>query len=509
MSGAPVRVLSLDSLRAGGEEFMQEISREYYEAHAGLKPTAELQPIYARHRDVLGADALRLALDSFRNGEEGSEERRGARALLEWLAEAQSSRELAPLDEREIAWEGEAVISVDGGRQVPFQRAAIEMANSTDRNERLALEAARSRLVEAELAPIRRERFSREREITEALDLAGSYNSTFELLSGIDLASLAEQCEGFLRDTQGMWDEVFPAFVRKGLGIAPAEATRADALALFRAREFDGYFPGNRLTETVERQARDMGIDATASGRIVFDTAEREGKRSRAFCSPVRVPDEVYLVLRPHGGQTDWTTFLHELGHALHFANARPQLPMEYRWLGDNSITEGYAMLFDHLMQDAGWLKRYTELGSRTPEFLRAAGFEELHFLRRYCAKLTYEISLYGGDLSWESLADLYVERLTGATTFRYSGADAFVDVDARFYAARYLRAWQLQALIAETLVERYDSDWWRNPRAGPWVVQSLFGEGQRELAQEQAERVAGKRLSFDPLVRSIERLLA
>src|SRR5205085_9560255 len=58
------------------------------------------------------------------------------------------------------------------------------------------------------------------------------------------------------------------------------------------------------------------------------------------------------LVMRPHGGQTDWNTFLHELGHALHFAYMRPDLPYEYRWLGDNSVTEGYAMLFDHLMQD-------------------------------------------------------------------------------------------------------------------------------------------------------------
>ena len=83
-----------------------------------------------------------------------------------------------------------------------------------------------------------------------------------------------------------------------------------------------------------------------------------------------------------------------------------------------------------------------------------------------------------------------------------------FVDVDPRYYAARYLRAWQLQALITETLVERYDADWWRNPRAGPWIVQSLFGEAQRELAQEQADRVSGKALSFAPLVRSIERML-
>jgi oligoendopeptidase F len=252
-----------------------------------------------------------------------------------------------------------------------------------------------------------------------------------------------------------------------------------------------------------------MGIDPEANGRIIFDTGEREGKRSRAFCSPVRVPDEVYLVLRPHGGQTDWNTFLHELGHALHYAYMRPDHPMEYRFMGDNSVTESYAMLFDHLMQDGGWLQRYTGLDKKTtPEFLRSAGFEELHFLRRYSAKLIYETQLYGGAVSWDSLPDLYVELLTGATGFRYSRADAFVDVDPRYYSARYLRAWQLQSLLAETLVERYDADWWRNPRCGPWMENSLFGEAQRELAHELAQRVSGKTLSFAPLIRSIERML-
>jgi hypothetical protein len=142
------------------------------------------------------------------------------------------------------------------------------------------------------------------------------------------------------------------------------------------------------------------------------------------------------------------------------------------------------------------------------PRYLRAAGFEELHFIRRYCAKLIYEVALYGGGVSWPSLADLYVETLTGATGFQYQRADAFVDVDPRFYSARYLRAWQLQALLAESLVERFNSDWWRNPQAGPWIVAELFARGQRELAEEQAERVAAKPLSFAPLIKSIEGLL-
>jgi hypothetical protein len=501
--------LSIERLRREGEAFMEELSREYFLAHAGLKASAELQPIYGKHSGILSRDALDLTRETFASSAEGTDERRSARLLLDWQAESQSARELAALDEREIAWEGDAVVRTADGREIPYQRTAIELANSLDREERARIETARRTLVERELAPMKRERFQRERDITEALGLADGYNATWELLNGVSLSALRDECAGFLRDTQAMWDEVCPAFVKRVLGMKLSETTRADALALFRAREFDAFFPGAEMEPAIRRQVREMGIDPEAAGRVRFDTGEREGKRSRAFCAPVRVPDEVYLVLRPHGGQTDWQTFLHELGHALHFANMRPDHPMEYRWLGDNSITEGYAMLFDHLMQDAGWLRRYTGLEKKTsPHYLRSAGFEELHFLRRYCAKLIYETQLYGGDVPWDALPDLYVETLTGATTFRYARADAFVDVDPRFYAARYLRAWQLQALITETLVERYDEDWWRNPRAGPWIVQSLFSEAQRELAQEQAARVSGKALSFAPLVRSIERML-
>jgi hypothetical protein len=499
--------LSLESLRAGGEAFMHEISREYYLAHSGHKATADLQPVYAKYANILGPDALALTLEAFRGAAPASEEQRSTRLLLDWQAEAQSSRQLATLDEREIAWEGSAVVRLPDDREIQFEALPIEIANDPSIKERHIIEAARGALVERELAPIRRERFQREREITEALELADGYNATFELLSGISLADLRAECEQFLRDTQALWDEVLPDFSKRVLGVPTSELTRADALAMFRAREFDAYFPPTSMEPTIRRQVREMGIDPLAAGRVTLDTGEREGKRSRAFCAPVRVPDEVYLVLRPHGGQTDWTTFLHELGHALHFAYMRPELAFEYRWLGDNSITEAYAMLFDHLMQDRGWLKRYTDLGgARVPAFVRAIAFSELHFLRRYSAKLIYETQLYGGDVRWDALPDLYVETLTSATTFRYHRSDAFVDVDPRYYAARYLRAWQLQALIAETLVERYDVDWWRNPRAGPWICAALFGEGQRELAHEQAERVAGRGLSFAPLVRAIER---
>ncbi len=501
--------LSLERMRREGDAFMQEVSREYYLAHAGLKHTAELQPIYARHATILGPEALALVRDAFLGAVRGSETHRGTRIILEWLVDVQAQRELASLEEREIAWESAAVVALADGRTIPYQRAAIDLANASTRAERLMIERGRAELVVRELAPLRRDKFARERELIESLAIASDYRATFSALSGVDLAALAKECRAFLRDTQGMWDESAREVVRAKLGIPLREATRADALFLLRARELDAFFPAAAMEAGVRRQLAEMMIDPDAGGRIIYDTGERDGKRPRAFCAPVRVPQEVYLVIRPHGGQGDWRALLHETGHALHFAYAREDLPFEYRWIGDNSVTEGYAMLLDHLMQDAAWLRRYTELsGGHVPRWLRAAGFEELQFLRRYCAKFIYELALYGGETRWDALPDLYVDALTSATSFRYDSADAFVDVDARFYSVRYLRAWQLQALLGETLRARFDDDWWRNPRAGPWMLRELFGEGQRELADELAHRVAGRSLSFAPLVRSVETLL-
>lgn len=503
------RSLTLDTLRARGDAFHEALSREYYLSQAGLKATAELQPLYAEYADILGADALAMVREAFLAAPEGSEERRGTRLLFDWLIDAQAQRVLAAVDEREIAWENAAVLTLDDGRQLPYQRAAIEIGNAEDRDERMRIERARAALVGRELAPLRRDRFSREIDEISGLDVAGGYIPTFDAISGFSVEELARQCAQFLRDTQSLWDDTVREVVRTKLGIRVEEATRADALALMRASEFDPQFPAATMEQSVRGQVADMGIDPLAGRRIIYDTGEREGKRARAFCAPVRVPDEVYLVLRPHGGQGDYRTLLHELGHALHFAYTRGELAFEYRWLGDNSVTEGYAMLFDHLLHDAGWLRRYTGLTKSTvPPFLRAAGFEELQFLRRYCGKLIYEVELYGGRVPWDALPDLYVQILTSATTFQYDPADAFVDVDPRFYAARYLRAWQLQAVFTEALVERFDADWWRNPRAGPWMIGQLFAEGQRELGHEIGARVGGA-LTFGPLIRDVERLLA
>lgn len=500
--------LTLDRLRREAEALSEGVARALWQAHAGLAPEAALQPLYARHAAAYGDEALALARELL----DAPAANATGRALAEWVVETRVARALAPLDEREIAWERTAVVQSGDGGAMEYGRVPIALANTRDRRERAALEAARATLVAAELAPQRRERLQREHDATAAVGMADGYVATFARTSGIDVAALDAAAAALLRDTQAMWDDVLPDFVRRRLDVPVRELTRADALALFRAPEFDaGFAPGGMLA-TVRTQLSAMGIDPSAGQRIRYDVGDRPGKRARAFCAPVRVPDEVHLVLRPMGGAQDWRTLLHEVGHALHFAHARRDLPFEARWAGDHSVTEGYAMLLDHLLLDRGWLRRYTELeATRVPEFLRAAAFQELYMLRRYAAKLRYELARHG-SAAWGDAPDLYVTTMEAATSVRHAAADALVDVDPRLYVARYLRAWQLQAVLAAGLRERYDEDWWRNPRAGPWLTGTLMAEGQGMDADGVAAvagtaAVAG--LTFAPVIQAIESRLA
>jgi hypothetical protein len=129
----------------------------------------------------------------------------------------------------------------------------------------------------------------------------------------------------------------------------------------------------------------------------------------------------------------------------------------------------------------------------------------ELFMARRYAAKLNYELELHRSGV--EGAEDRYDEWLSEATRFRYDGADALLDLDFGFYAARYLRAWQLEAALANMLVSRFDVQWFRRAEAGA-VVLDLMRRGQASAADELADTATGQSLSFAPVVTRMEHVL-
>jgi hypothetical protein len=489
-----------DDLVTRGEALHTDLGRESYLTGAGLKTDPAFQQIYERYRDLQCDAAVEIARAS------------GVAPLFEWVVDLRVGRRVAASEEQQLIWEQQAVLRVDQ-RAVPYLRAAIELQNSADRGWRIALDRARALTGAEGLNALRRERFLTERDVVLGFGAGADYVASIAALSGIDLVALGDQADRLLRDTRDLYAEALARLVHRRLGIPVADLVRADTGWAFRADQFDAAFPPQALLPTALRQMGEMGLDATEQGRVRFDTEERDGKQPRAFCVPVRVPDEVYLVLRPAGGHADYRTFWHELGHAMHFAAVDRERPFHERWLGDNSVTEGFAMLWDHLTLDGGWIATYSELGRRGSgaegeirELLFELAVAELYMLRRYAAKLHYEIALHRSD--YEQVAPLYAELLTEATRFRFPEEDFLRDVDPGFYAARYLRAWQLEAALAGALVEQFDHDWYRNPRAGGFV-RDLMRRGQAEDAGRLAENVTGAPLSFAPVIQRLTAALA
>lgn len=483
-----------EELRRDGEACNEELGREWYRTGAGLTDRPQFQAIYDRYAHLASPEAVAGARWA------------GSPVFVEWAVNNVIGRATAGLDERQQRWEQTTTVDLPDGTVVPYQRIPIELGNTDDRARRRALEEARARRL-PELEPICRERFRRERAVLAEMG-DGDAVLARSTLAGIPLDALAEEGARFLAATDDLYRDALSDLAGRRLGLAVDRLGRFDIARLFRWPELDGAFPGPAMLETARRQLGELRLDPSCGGRVRFDIDERPGKSPRAFVSPARVPDEVYLVLRPRGGHTDYRTFWHELGHAMHFGSVDRDRPFEHRWLGDNSVTEGFAMLFDHLLLNPGWLRRFAGLArSSTQILVRELFVEELFFVRRYTAKLDYERALYRADPDAD-LSDRYSEQLTEATRFRYGPGDALVDVDPGFYAARYLRAWQLEAAMSEFLTEQFDEDWFRNPQAGPLLAE-LFSRGQADPADALALQVTGGSLSFDTVRRRLEANLA
>lgn len=481
------------------ESFLEGLERAQYRALAGLTETPGLSAVYDRHAFLFEPETFRSVAPP------GAPPDPRRAYLREFLAEGIEGHRTRDLRDDFLAAEATSTISL-GGETIRYRRAPVLIRREADRGRRAALDAARLAVLSGTLNPLLQEMIERCHAVAQEL-LGVSYDAYCETLAGVDFDALEREVETLLDETRDAHADLLAHYSRRILsGVRADDLQNHDLAHLLYGAEFHALFQPERMIERVTGAVEAMGLDLTAGGRVELDLDERPAKAPRAFCAPIRVPEEIKLVLQLYGGYDDYTTLLHELGHALHFAHVDPGQPMEFRRLGDNGVTEGYAMTFDHLMQTPEFLRRV--IGIDDPEdFLRFIGFRDLVLLRRYGAKFLYERSLHRSGPAPGRAAE-YVERLSEATGANTPATLYLDDVDPHFYVIRYLRAWMLAGALHVALRERFDADWFLNPGSGPFL-QDLWSLGQALPAEDLArERLGFERLTFAPLLELIHERL-
>jgi hypothetical protein len=486
----------IDALSADADRFLAELDEETYLHFAGHKETYDLAPIYERHERLTQLDTA-LGLGASLDGDPRRRE------LWKFACEGYLGNFVSEEAERIAELEATLTANVDG-EEIPFRMLKPRLGNEEDRDLRARIEKARNELTEEHLNALQLQAAEVVQRETRRLG-AESYADLYRRF-GFPLDDLAEQCRRFLEETDDLWEQAGDRFFRSRVGISLSEIKRWDLGRAWRGADWDAAFPSQAMLPALEVTLAELGIDLYSQQNVELDLEERPNKDPRAFCSPIEVPGRVVLVMKPQGGPSDWRALFHEAGHTEHFAHTAASLSPEERRLGDNAVTEGWAMLLEHLTIDPVWLEQRLDF-PRPYEFAAEGATELLWLVRRYCAKLRYELEFHSAaDLT--TLGPRYVELLSGATKVEPAAVDYLGDIDDGFYASQYLRAWALEAQLRAHLRERFGNAWFSRREAG-LLLRELWAEGQKPTADELLRDVTGEALELAAVADRIRESLA
>ena len=127
---------------------------------------------------------------------------------------------------------------------------------------------------------------------------------------------------GRLRDT---WFEKLLGPERDAL------PTNAHVHYLRRLSPLESTYTKERSVDVCMASVQALGFDMTAIPNIRLDLEDRPQKNPRACVIASDPPDVVHLITRAQGGLSDYQAFMHEAGHALHYAGVDPRLPYTFR----------------------------------------------------------------------------------------------------------------------------------------------------------------------------------
>ncbi len=446
------------------EAFWQAEVTAQYEAGAGLSETLSLAETYETYADLFSFTQVKSLIEAaWVNSDSNS------RYLAEFATMRYLQGSVVAYDESFFNQLGPATISWEE-KDVPFFATIPLLASEASAEKRSQLYAKRSELVSSFNAN-RQQRWQVIHKETQKLGY-DSYYALCNELRGLRLSGLECLAEQFLQATAVSYQKALSHWGQEILGTATPAA--ADMYYLLRGAQFDHLFSLDKLETAVHQTAQTFGINLAKYTGLEMDLIARPNKSQRPFCAFVQVPDQIKLVINPTGGHQDYRNGFHELGHALHGLHIDKNESFALRYLGDDSVGEAYAFLFERLPTEPLWLSEILGMDD-TDEYVSYMKFIRLLFIRRCATKLLYENRLHKGA---DNPAQLYADLLQKHLNLDLSPAYYLLDVDDGFYNAQYFRAWLLEAQVVAQLRQSIGDEWVTNSSTGAFL-RPLWAKGQ------------------------------
>jgi hypothetical protein len=483
----------LSEYRQRFNDFHTERRREDYLYRSGQKQGREIARIRREYSDLFKPSAVaELGAKLEEISEQRETERTSVKQLIAFAVEGSLLARAQEISTEIEDYESNQLIDWQG-RQIPFRASSSVLADESDFARRRDLFARRAGVIEA-VQDLRAERLEKLRDGARDLGYENRL-AMFRELRGLDYGGLAERTRSFLSKTESGYVNAIAGLLPRETGVSLDDATQADLGLLQRFPRFDHFFQRERMLGVYRELFSALGFDSGKQSNLAIDSEPRPGKQSPAFCSPIRVPDEIKLSVNLTGGQANYREFLREAGHAQLYAWTSRNIYPEFRVGGDRAVVEAWGMLFENLPLDERWLMATFGFVENL-EFRRALSIFRLMLLRRRAALLDYEVEFHSGSLSSGEGAR-YAELMTDAARVRFDGTDRLRSLDDAFHSADLLRASAFEAQMREYLKTRFGLRWWASHKAGETLI-DMWNTGRRYTVEELASMIGLGALDFD-----------
>src|SRR5919107_2857334 len=429
---------SIEDAVRGIKESTYEIQTESRLAYSGLKREQNIAEILEKYAWLYNHESVQRVEEVYGAQTDAENEER-LRRVYYYLLEGYVGQQTAALEDALVSFEAGATVEVDG-ESVPYYNVPVLIAGEHDFERRNRLREVSLDVVE-ETNPKRLEIL---RTVLATLaDGFGhdSYTAYNAEKKRIDYGLLRSRMESLLSETEETYAALMGRWVEETTGRSLGEIDSHHFSYISRVPQYDEYFRKDRLLGAYEQTLVMMGLDPASQHNIHIDTEERATKNPRARCYAPDPPGEVHLLIKPVGGLEDYMAFFHEAGHAQHFGNEDPALDYVERAVSTSyALTEVYSFLLEHLTQNRAWLTGVVGLPEVTArEVAYHAGLTELFFVRRYAAKLAYELDFFEDPLAEGRNRRLYNTTLSAATHFVYVPQNYLNDMDTGYLVEQFL----------------------------------------------------------------------
>ncbi len=482
--------ISINALVEQVDEFLYERGALLFRFQAGLAHELPLSKVHQRFSELSRIESFQRVRELLASPRIDGQKKVGLKLLLNFLGDNLEDVRTAPAHEIIAQLLATAPVSTGHVDTVPLAEALARLPDEPHRDRRELLEREASQLLWDRRGAWAR-RVEAAMELAEELK-ALSYIALREELTGVQLQPLVEAAERTLAITADAWRDLLSYALKR---LDPTILDRAqfhDAKRAAQAPWMLELFRKDDLFPAVTRWLSELGLDPNAEGRLSFDAEDRPGKRTGAFVAELRVPDELRLVALPRNGFEGYAEVLRAFGRGLHHANAARTTPLLERRLGDQAVPRAIAALFENVMLDEQWHRRYLRVPqAQAREAARLFAFRQAMRFRRKCALLPYALELYTRGPG-DAMADEYRQRMQATLGVQVPRERFLYDVRPMLLMVSVLRGWALESVLLDRLRERFNEDFWRNPATGRWLKE-LSQRGQRDDASEIARQLGAK----------------